>query len=47
MLYQKMEENSTLSRKLEQTQTQQLVFLSQMMQQPPAPSAAVQTPMGG
>jgi len=36
MLYQKMEENSNLQRKLEQAQLQQVMFLSQMMQQNPA-----------
>lgn len=43
MLYQKMEENSNLQRKLEQAQLQQVMFLSQMMQQNPAaaPNAAM------
>ena len=31
MLYQKMEENTSLQRKLESAQTQQLLFMSQMM----------------
>jgi hypothetical protein len=34
MLYQKMEENTTLQRKLDQAQLQQAVMLSQAMQQP-------------
>ena len=33
MLYQKMEDNSALQRKLEQTQSQQMLFLTQMMNQ--------------
>lgn len=35
MLYQKMEENSNLQRKLESAQLQQVMFLTQMMQQNP------------
>lgn len=31
MLYQKMEENTNLQRKLEQSQIQQAMFMSQMM----------------
>ena len=34
MLYQKMEENTTLQRKLDQAQLQQAVMLSQAMHQP-------------
>jgi hypothetical protein len=33
MLYQKMDENSALQKKLEQAQVQQMVFLSHMMSQ--------------
>lgn len=36
MLYQKMEENSNLQRKLESAQLQQVMFLTQMMQQNPS-----------
>ena len=32
MLYQKMEENTSLQRKFEQSQMQQVMFLSQIMQ---------------
>lgn len=40
MLYQKMEENTNLQRKLEQAQVQQVMFLSQMMQHNPLAAAS-------
>ena len=43
MLFQKMEENTNLQRKFEQAQVQQIMFISQMMQNPTAALLSAQS----